>query len=291
MNFFDLHCDTPYECYKQNEKFYVNRLAVSGKGGERFDNWKQVFAVWIKDDVLNPWRLYKDILNNFKEKLRQKPENLTPYFAVEGGAVIENDIDRLYALKQDGISLLTLTWNGENTLAGGVDSQKGLTAFGKKVIKEMNRLKIGCDLSHINEKGFFEAIETADFPLATHSNCKEICFHKRNLTLEQIKLIAEKKGVIGLCFYPSFLGENVYDKIYQNIFYLCDKGFENNIAIGSDFDGAEMDKKLDNISKIPHLYNFLKCRGLKKELLYKIFYKNADNFIAKLSKNEYYNDS
>ena len=63
--------------------------------------------------------------------------------------------------------------------------------IGKKAIKKMNNLKIGCDLSHINEKGFYSAIEIADFPLATHSNCYEICPHKRNLKMDQIKLIAE----------------------------------------------------------------------------------------------------
>lgn len=282
MNYFDLHCDTPFECHKKNEGFYVNSLAVSGNLGEVFRNWKQTFAVWIKDNEQKPWTLYKSILSGFKEKLKEAPKNLTSFFAVEGGAVIERDLDRLYLLKEDGISLMTLTWNGENEIAGGVDSEKGLTDFGKNAIKIMNSLKIACDLSHINEKGFYKAIELSDFPLASHSNCKAICPHKRNLSLEQIRLINGKKGVIGLNFYPLFLGENVFESIYQNIFYLCDKGFEDIIAIGSDFDGAEMNEKLDNISKIPSLFSFLSKRGLQKELLFKIFFKNADNFIAKL---------
>lgn len=282
MNFFDLHCDTPFECYKQNKEFYVNSLAVSGESGEIFDRWKQVFAVWIRDDEDNPFKTYKEILKDFKARLKTAPKNLTPYFAVEGGAVIERDADNLFALNQDGIKLLTLTWNGENNIAGGVYSEKGLTDFGKSAIEIMNRLKIGCDLSHINEKGFYKAIEIADFPLATHSNCKEICPHKRNLSLEQIELICEKNGVIGLNFYPLFLGENVFDKIYQNIFYLLDKGYQDNIAIGSDFDGAKMDKSLDKISKIPTLYEFLEAKGINKAILNKIFFENADNFIAKL---------
>ena len=282
MNFFDLHCDTPFECYKQNEGFYVNSLAVSGKAGEKFENWKQTFAVWIKDDIEYPFNTYKKILNSFKEKLKAAPKNLTPYFAVEGGAVIESDIDKLYELKRDGIKLLTLTWNGENTIAGGTDSDKGLTDFGKKTIEEMNNLKIGCDLSHLNTKSFYKAIEVADSPFASHSNCYSVCPHKRNLTDDKLKLIAQKGGIIGLTFYPLFLGKNIYEKIYKNIFHLLDAGLENNIAIGSDFDGAVMDKKLDNISKIPSLYSFLKQKGLDSLLLDKIFFKNADNFIAKI---------
>lgn len=283
MDFFDLHCDTPYECYVKSQEFSKNTLAVSACKGAVFNKWHQTFAVWIKDDTENPYQLYKNILKDFKDKLKNKPENLTPVFAVEGGAVIESNIDRLYELKTDGIRFLTLTWNGENLIAGGSKTDKGLTDFGKDVIGVMNSLKIGCDLSHLNDKSFYGAIEKAEFPLATHSNCRLVCNHPRNLNIEQIKLIAEKGGVVGLCFYPCFLGcGDVFEQLYKNIFVLCDKGYENNIAIGSDFDGAEMDKKLDRIDKLPDFYEFLRRKGLKEELLSKIFYKNAENFIAKL---------
>lgn len=282
MNFFDLHCDTPYECYTKNQEFYVNCLAVSGKKGTVFNNWKQTFAIWIKDETENPFLLYKNILCDFKLKVQKRPHNLTPLFAVEGGAVLENDADRLFILKTDGIKLLTLTWNGENNIAGGTKTDKGLTDFGKTVIDKMNRIEIGCDLSHLNDKSFFDVIEYADFPLATHSNCRKLCNHPRNLTDEQIKLICEKGGIIGLCFYPEFLGGDTFQKIYENIYHICDMGFENNIAIGSDFDGAEMDRRLSNISKIPHLCRFLKQKGLDSDLLNKIFFQNANNYIAKL---------
>lgn len=279
MNYFDLHCDTAYECFKKNQNFIKNGLAISGERGSFIENWHQVFAVFINDNEKEPFRLYKNVLNNFKTQ--EMPSNLTPYFAVEGGAVLENDIDRLYILKEDGIKTLTLTWNGENNIAGGVNSEKGLTKFGEKVIDKMNKLELICDLSHINRKSFYKVAERAEKIIATHSNCYEICRHKRNLLNEQIKIIAEKKGVIGLCFYPDFLGGNVYDKIYENISHFLDKGYEDIIAIGSDFDGGEMDLKLDNISKIPDLYNFLEKKGFGKQLLYKVFYKNAYNYIAK----------
>lgn len=283
MNYFDLHCDTPFECYIKNRDFYKNDLAVSGEKGEIFENWHQVFAVWINDDENEPFLLYRKMLNNFKNMLKENtPKNLTPYFSVEGGAVLENDADRLYILKQDGIKFLTLTWNGENNIAGGVETDKGLTDFGKTVIEKMNELKIVCDLSHLNTKSFFDSAEKADRIVVTHSNCYEICPHKRNLTDEQIKIIAEKKGVMGLVFYPQFLGGDVYEKIYENIYYLCDKGYEDIIAIGSDFDGGKMEKKLNSISKIPDLFAFLRQKGLDNNLLSKIFYRNAYNFIAKL---------
>ena len=95
MNYFDLHCDTAYECYKTGEDFYKNSLAVSGEKGMLFDNWHQIFAVWIKDNCEKPFELYKAILKDAKDKLKKSSQSLTPYFAVEGGAVVEHDIDRL----------------------------------------------------------------------------------------------------------------------------------------------------------------------------------------------------
>ena len=250
--------------------------------GEKFDKWTQTFAVWIKDDAENPYLLYKSILSDFKKKSENKPHNLNPIFSVEGGAVLENDSDRIYELKTDGIKFLTLTWNGENNIAGGVKTDKRLTDFGKTVIGKMNKLKIGCDLSHLNEKSFFDAIEIAEYPIATHSNCKKICNHPRNLSDEQIKALCDRGGIIGLCFYPLFLGDDVMQKIYENICHIADMGYIDNIAIGSDFDGGLMDKSLDNIAKIPDLYSFLSEKGLEISFLDKIFYKNANNYVAKL---------
>ena len=282
MDFFDLHCDTAFELYKRNLSFDNDELSVNRNSAKVFGKWTQTFAVWIKDDAENPFRLYENIISDIKFKLKTAPENLTPLFAMEGGSVIEDKTDRLEVLKKDGIKLFTLTWNGENRIAGGCKTEKGLTDFGVTVIKELNRLKIGCDLSHLNKKSFYSAMEYAEFPLATHSNCYGICPNRRNLTLEQIKLITQKNGIIGLTFYPEFLGENIYKKIYENIFLLCDKGFENNIAIGSDFDGGKMSESLDKTSKIPLLYGFLEKKGLSKPLLNKIFYENAHKFIALL---------
>ena len=284
MNYFDLHCDTPYECYFKKQDFFKNSLAVSGEKGAAFEKWRQVFAVWIRDDLDEPYRLYKAILRDFKEKLSKKTDNLTPYYSVEGGAVLEGDTDRLYVLKEDGVRILTLTWNGENRIAGGSKTDKGLTDFGKRVIREMNGLKMLCDLSHLNEKSFYSAVELADYPLATHSNCKAIFDCPRNLSDNQLKFIAQKGGIVGLCLYPKFLGGEVFDRLYRNIYHLLELGMENNIAIGSDFDGADMAAELCDISKIPLLRAKLHEKGLSETVLDKIFYKNAENYLETFDK-------
>ncbi len=279
MDFFDLHCDTAYEMYKKNKTFYENDLAVSGQKGECFEKWVQTFAVWLSEDRENPYQFYKNVLSYLKENLT---DNVTPIFAVEGGTVLEDNAERLYELKNDGIRFLTLTWNGENLIAGGNKSQKGLTDFGRQVIKTMNELSMAVDVSHLNDKSFYSVLDTAEKVLATHSNCRKVCDVPRNLKDDQIKLIAKKQGIIGLNFYPEFLGRDFFEKIYQNIYHLCDMGLENNIAIGTDFDGADMDEEMKDISKIPLLYEKLHQKGLKKDLLYKIFFKNANDFLSNL---------
>lgn len=272
MRFFDLHCDTAYKMYTENQGFYKNDLAVSGEKGEIFDKWYQTFAIWLPEDLENPFAFYKSVITHLKQNLNGK---VKPVFTVEGGNVLEDNVDRVYNLNQDGVKLLTLTWNGENAIAGGSKSEKGLTDFGKAVIDKMNKLNMAVDLSHLNDKSFFEVIVRAEKPLASHSNCRKICNHPRNLSDTQIKLICEKGGIIGLNFYPLFLGDNVFQNIYENIYHLLDKGYEDNIAIGSDFDGADMAKELCDITKVFDLYAFLEAKGLENILLDKIFYKNA----------------
>ncbi len=281
MDFFDLHCDTPFKMYKENLPFSSEKLAVNISGEDCFKNWQQVFAVWVSESVKNPFAFYKRVLKNFNANKKEMPPNLTPHLAVEGGTVIEN-IASINELKADGVKSITLTWNGENKIAGGVNSSKGLTCFGKRVIKRMNGLKIATDLSHLNEKSFYGAIDVSEFPLATHSNCSAVLDAPRNLKREQLKLIAEKGGIIGLCFYPAFLGGDTFLKIYENIYYLLELGLMDNIAIGSDFDGADMDTRLMSVTDIPNLYFLLSEKGISDHVLKKIFYTNAERFFNKL---------
>ena len=283
MNYFDLHCDTAYECCFKNKKFIKNDLAVSADKGAAFEKWSQVFAVWVRDDAEQPYKLYRTVLDEFKKKLNGISGNLTPYFAVEGGAVIGRDSDLLYTLKNDGVKYLTLTWNGENRIAGGSKTEKGLTRFGREIIKKLNSLKICCDLSHLNDKSFFLSIEQAEYPIASHSNCRAVCDVKRNLTDEQLKLIGQRNGIIGLCFYTKFLGGDTVEKLYENICHTAELGLEDNISVGSDFDGAETGNPVKTVSGVPALYQALFEKGIGEDLLDKIFYKNAQNYFDKMT--------
>lgn len=283
MNYFDLHCDTPYECYVKNKNFSDASLAVNSAAARDFGRWYQCFAVWIKDDMHNPLEFYRSVISDFKRKISDSNvNNMVPFFAVEGGALIEST-DTLKELYYDGVRYLTLTWNGKNRIASGVGTKGGVTDFGCRVIEELNRLHIACDLSHANQESYFDALQIADFPIVTHSCCHSLFSHPRNITDRQITALADKDGIMGLCFYPEFLGGgNVFDAVYGNIIHLLSLGAEDNIAIGSDFDGAEMNTALDSARCIPTLYAFLEEKGIQKNILEKLFFENAYKFFLKL---------
>lgn len=282
MNFFDLHCDTAYRCYNENLSFDDGFLSVTPSKAEIFDKWYQCFAIFVKDSTYRPFDYYKNVLDNFKSELKNKPQNLTPLFTVENGIIIENDLSRIEVMHNHGVKLLTLTWNGENQIAGGADTDIGLKNFGKEVILQLNCHNIMTDLSHLNKKSFYSVLELADIPIVTHSCLQTVCKHKRNIDDNQLKALVQRGGIFGLCFYPVFLGDgDVFENIYKNIFHILDLGYEDYLSIGSDFDGADMNERLKDISFAPKLYKYLKFRNINDNILNKIFFENAYRFFKK----------
>ena len=282
MDFFDLHCDTAYEIYKTKQNLRKNNLAVSFEKGNCFDNWNQFFAIWIKDDLPDPFLSYKKIVDYLKAQISLcKNKNLTAFITLEGGAAIES-ARCLYQMYNDGVKTVALTWNGKNKIASGAGCTGGLTDFGYGIISEMNRLKMVVDVSHLNEESFFDVIKVADNVIATHSCCESVFSHRRNLTDDQLLKIAEKGGIIGICPYPAFLGLDSFEGVYRNILHMSELGLEKNIAFGSDFDGAQMSDNLSDVSKIPSLVACLRKKGVSEELCERIFYKNAAEYFKKL---------
>ena len=277
MKYFDLHCDTPYEMWEQKYLCDDKRLAVSPYHDPCFQKWIQCCAVWIRDDLENPFEQYREILSNFLcQRAACKEKSYQVILSVEGGALIED-------LFEDGIRILSLTWNGSNTLAGGIDSTQGLTPLGKRVILRLNEKKMICDFSHLNDKSFFAAYALADRPIVSHTCCRKLNPNPRNITDEQLNLIRQKNGLIGLCFYPVFLGgDNVFDLFRQQVEHCLSLGLQNNIAIGSDFDGAKMSPKLCNVGQVHNLYRYLRLKGIDKQILNKLFYENAYRFFSSL---------
>ena len=144
----------------------------------------------------------------------------------------------------------------------------------------MEKAEIFIDVSHLSEKSFYDVASFAASPLiASHSNCFSLVPHKRNLKDEQIKLIIKSGGLIGLCFHAPFLlcdGFGSFEMLYRNINHVLSLGGEDAVCFGSDFDGGKPEKVLGSLQRVKNLYAYLVGRGLQKELLEKIFYKNAE---------------
>lgn len=132
---------------------------------------------------------------------------------VEDGRMVNGSFDRLEQLAKTGVRAIALTWNFENCF-GAPNSRdpkimsKGLSAFGKEAIEAMNELGILVDVSHLSDGGFYDVAKISKKPfVATHSDCRALAAHPRNLTDDMIRLLAQKGGVSGINFAPAFLDD------------------------------------------------------------------------------------
>ena len=178
--------------------------------------------------------------------------------------------------------MLTLTWNGENELAGGSAITGGLKPFGRDALRELERCDIVADVSHLNDESFWNVIKAARRPLAaTHSNSRKICNVPRNLTDDQFRCLAQQGGLVGLNFYTGFLREDrehtCMEDILRHAEHFLNLGGEDVLALGSDFDGADMPHDLPDCGALPQLAQRLR-EAFGFTLTEKICYKNALDF-------------
>lgn len=283
MKFFDLHCDTITECYKQNKTLEKNDLDISLEKGSFLEEWTQVFAIWMPDSIRGKEaeEYYTKVLSKYKEELKDV-KTVKPILAVEGASALGGKLENIEKLYRDGVKIITLTWNTENELASGCFSEndKGLTDFGKEAVKEMVKRNIVPDVSHLNEKSFYDLCEATDFPfIASHSDCYSLNPHVRNLKDEQIKIICQRKGLIGLNFYNKFLGSgNSIEVLIKHAEHILKLGGENILALGSDFDGCSINEELKGIDKMANLYSAFE-KHFGRNLTDKIFCENANTYL------------
>ena len=302
MDYFDLHCDTVSECTTKRKSLADNDLHLDlNRGISAFEHWVQTFAFWMPDHLSaeEQYQMYQQKLALFHET--EQAGGLVPYtgearprvcnylLAVEGGGLLGEDISRLHQLKADGIRLLTLTWNSENQIGGGSGSTAGLKPFGAQIVREAEHLGILVDVSHLNRKTFWEVCDVAEKPLlATHSNADEICPHPRNLTKGQIRELVRRKGLIGLNLYKDFLaadGTASMTDFIRHIEYFLDLGAGDCLAIGTDFDGADMPEWINGIESIEILSQSV-VKWFGETVARHIFYENAVRFYQDYLRNQ-----
>ena len=194
-------------------------------------------------------------------------------------------IERLQKLYDDGVRMMTLTWNGENEIGkGSTDQNFGLKPFGIEVIKEMEQLGMVIDVSHLSDAGLDSVLRNVDCAVAaSHSNLREVCGHRRNLSDEHFREIVRRGGIVGINFYKAFLNDyaenaNLSD-ILRHIERMLMLGGENSVCMGSDYDGCDVVTEIEKMNDIPKLYNLIKDE-FGEETADKIFWKNAYDFFA-----------
>lgn len=298
----DLHCDTltaftaPGRCQNTLDDPCASLSLSCLPRGIR---WCQCFAIFIPDG-LSPAEsagYYRRHQQSFMRQMELFAPRVAPcrtaadietawaagktaaLLTVENGAALAGDLDRVEVLARDGVRMMTLTWNGENEIGSGLVSDLGLTSFGKSLIPHMEAAGILVDVSHLNDRGLADLLEVAKKPfVASHSNARRVCSHKRNLTDSQIRELAARHCLIGLNYYVEFLREDGHptpDDLFAHVDHFLALGAEDCLALGSDFDGADLPFWLDSPEKAAGLYGCFLERGYSPALCDKIFFGNA----------------
>ncbi|MDR4983618.1 diguanylate cyclase [Bacillus cereus] len=263
MKIFDAHCDVLFQLWSAKGKKDFRNDSQLHITFEQLKNRKgsiQCFAIYVPETVAYERRFevalqmidifHSEILSLPGMKFIQtkddinmlKQDEIGALLTLEGCEAIGKDVMKLRLFYRLGVRSFGLTWNYANLLADGALETRaaGLTSFGKQVVQELNVLHLWTDVSHLNERSFWDVIEIAKNPIASHSNCYKLCQHPRNLNDEQIGALIKRNSMIGVTFVPQFLTSerqaHVTD-ILRHVEYICSIGGEKNVGFGSDFDG------------------------------------------------------
>lgn len=216
---------------------------------------------------------------------------------LEGAEAIDHDLNFLHVLYAAGLRSLGPVWSRDNIFGHGVpfrfpadpDIGDGLTEAGERLVRACNDMNILIDLSHINDKGFWDVARLSTAPLvATHSNAHALCPASRNLTDRQLDAIRDSGGMVGLNFAAAFLrpdgamkSDTPVDVMVRQLDYLIEKLGEDHVGIGSDFDGAVVPAAIGSAAGLPVLFDALRAHGFSVPLLKKLGSANWLDLLAR----------
>lgn len=307
-----MHCDTLMHFADYGDKYHLKEsaLCVDLKKMKEADSIAQFFACFIymkrfdgSDAYTKGYEYALNMIARGKEEFaqnaeeialalsyqdfvkNQKQEKISAFLTIEEGGIIDCKMERLEELYEQGVRLITLLWNSENCM-GYPNSDDtsvmacGLKPFGIETVERMNEMGMLIDVSHMSDGGFWDVIKHSKKPVvASHSNARAICGHRRNMSDEMIRALAETGGVSGINFYPYFLnGTNAagIDDLVRHMVHMYHIGGEEFVAMGTDFDGFD-----DGVNDISHmgqmevLYHALKKRKFNDSQIEKFWNQNA----------------
>lgn len=310
MRFFDLHCDTPHELYRNNALLDENELHVSLNKAANLSRYAQVMAIWTPkkyDDEkgFSNFNKVMDYLNVELYRLRDRVQicyrgedtvsawadgKTAAFLAVEDARLLNCDISRLKVLYGRGVRFLTLCWGGSSCIGGSHDTQDGLTPFGELVVQCCFALGIIPDLSHASDTTAAQVLamarEAGKPVIATHSNSRAVYNHTRNLTDEQFCAIRDLGGIVGISMCTPHLTDTkqapaTIDTLLKHIDHYLDLGGEYTVCFGGDLDGiSHCPEGIRDISDVPAVEQAMIAHGYHRELIDNILWRNAHNFVC-----------
>ncbi len=304
MFVLDSHCDTPSQIYRysldlsrDNENTHVDfpKLRRGGVDGAFFalyipaemdvepdKAFEYAQKLWggIASCINDNYRNVAFAASESQAMGNKRDGKFSVFIGLENGSPIGNNLKRLQWFHDAGIKYITLCHTGNNQICDScATSEKrwnGLSPFGREVVAEMNRLGILIDVSHISDEAFYDVLKYSEKPVvATHSCCRALADHPRNMTDDMIKALAAAGGVIQINFYPVFLesgSERVsYRRIADHIDHVVELVGIDHVGLGSDFDGIEVTPEgMEDISKFSLIFDELRDRGYSEADLAKI---------------------
>ena len=293
MPYFDTHCDTILKVGVDGS-LERNAFDVDLQRLSQYETAAQVFAVFNEGNLPRGDMLqYLHTIHIqagrcsfacFAEGYRDLAGNtgmVSCMSSIEGlGNSPDFSLDDIDAFYEAGARVMSLTWNQDNLLCGGIaNNQSGLTALGQEALARINQKKIVIDVSHCSEAGFWDIMEGSSLPVvATHSNARAVAGHPRNLTDDQFRAIVQCGGVAGLNLCPLFLNGGItadVDDMLRHIDHFLSLGGENAVGIGADFDGIDdYPRDVTDCGKLDLLFGAMRRHGYGEALVQKIAYGN-----------------
>lgn len=308
MRVFDGHCDTISHCFETGEHFADSSGHWTIEKVRTFTSYAQFFAVFgdqakYLGTSMFPLFLEQEAL--FRRELAAHGKDMAfcvdwagcerawaegkvaAFLSVEGAELLDCSQEGLRKAYAMGVRAVNLTWNHPNVLSGtnAADVGRGLSDRGRSFVREMNRLGMLVDVSHLSDPGFWDVVDVTTSPvIASHSDSRACHFHTRNLTDAQFTAIINLQGAVGLNLCVDFLGQGAtVDTVVRHLEHFLDLGGEDTVALGGDWDGIDqMPREIEDVRGWAVLYRRLEELGYGAELLDKLFYKNLMRVVKRV---------